>query len=168
MASTGNRARAWQPILYAALAATAMGILGALVTDLSPWYFALKKPAFQPPDWLFGPVWTSIFAMLAVSGVLAWKTAEDAKTRTWVLRLFGFNLFLNLLWSVLFFRVQRPDWALYEVVFLWASIAALIWSLILRSRLASWLLVPYLAWVTFAAILNMAVVQLNGTFGSRS
>ena len=144
-----------------------MGVLGALITDLSPWYYALKKPAFQPPDWLFAPVWTAIFAMLAISGVLAWKSAASDQARTRVIRLYGLNLFLNALWSALFFRAQRPDWALYEVVFLWASIAIMIWSLLLRSRLASWLLVPYLAWVTFAAILNMAVVQINGPFGWR-
>jgi translocator protein len=160
-------AKTWKPIAVAAAAAIIMGVLGAVVTDLSPWYYALKKPSFQPPDWLFGPVWTAIFAMLATSGVLAWRTAADAGTRSWVIRLYAFNLVLNLLWSTLFFRFQRPDWALFEVVFLWASIAALIWSLLLRSRLASWLLVPYLVWVTFAAILNMAIVQLNGPFGAR-
>lgn len=165
--ATVSPTRAWKPIGVAAAAAVAMGVLGALITDLSPWYYALKKPGFQPPDWLFAPVWTAIFALLAVSGVLAWKTAADAKARTWVIRLYCLNLFLNVLWSALFFRAQRPDWALFEVVFLWTSIAALIWSLLLRSRLASWLLAPYLAWVTFAAILNMAVVQINGPFGGR-
>ena len=159
--------RTWQPLLIAAAVAIAMGILGAFITDLGPWYYALKKPDFQPPDWLFAPVWTTIFAMLAVSGALAWKSAANAKARAWVIGLYCLNLFLNALWSALFFRAQRPDWALLEVVFLWASIAALIWSLLLRSRLASWLLAPYLAWVTFAAILNMAVVQINGPFGVR-
>ena len=165
--SATTKTEAWKPIAVAAVAAIVMVVMGALVTDLTPWYYALKKPTFQPPDWLFAPVWTSIFIMLAISGVLAWKTAADAKARSWVLRLYGFNQALNILWSVLFFRLQRPDWALFEVVFLWASIAALIWSLLLRSKLASWLLVPYLAWVTFAAILNMAVVQINGPFGAR-
>lgn len=167
MTATAPSTRTWKPVLIAAAAAIAMGVLGALITDLSPWYYALKKPAFQPPDWLFAPVWTTIFVMLAISGVLAWKSAANDQARTRVMRQYGLNLFLNALWSVLFFRAQRPDWALYEVVFLWASIAILIWSLLLRSRLASWLLVPYLAWVTFAAILNMAVVQINGPFGGR-
>ncbi len=157
--------KAWKPVAVAFSAALLTGILGAFVTEIGPWYLGLKKPGFQPPDWLFGPVWTAIFAMLAMSAVLAWKTADNAKARAWVIRLYVFNLILNLLWSTLFFRAHRPDWALFEVVFLWASIAALIWSLLLRSRLASWLLVPYLAWVTFAAILNMAIVQLNGPFG---
>ncbi len=159
--------KAWKPVAIAASAALLTGILGALVTELGPWYYSLKKPGFQPPDWLFGPVWTAIFAMLAMSAVLAWKTADNAKARSWVIRLYVFNLVLNLSWSLLFFRAQRPDWAMFEVLFLWASIAALIWSLLLRSRLASWLLVPYLAWVTFAAILNMAIVQLNAPFGAR-
>jgi tryptophan-rich sensory protein len=161
---TNVLSRAWKPVVVAAASALMVGFLGALTTDLSPWYYALRKPAWQPPDWLFGPVWTLIFGLAAASGVLAWKTARERATRGWVIGLFLFNVLLNIGWSALFFRLQRPDWASYEVVFLWSSVAALIWSLWPRSRIASVLLVPYLAWVTFAAILNMAIVELNQPF----
>jgi tryptophan-rich sensory protein len=161
---TSARGPLWKPVVCAAGAALAVGLLGALVTDLSPWYYNLRKPAWQPPDWLFGPAWTLIFALAAAAGVEAWRKASDGRMRAWVIGLFSFNIILNLGWSWLFFRLQRPDWALVEVVFLWASIAALIRALWPYARRASLLLVPYLLWVTFASALNFAVVQLNAPF----
>jgi tryptophan-rich sensory protein len=161
---TPARRRLWKPVIVAAGAALAVGLLGALVTDLSPWYYNLRKPAWQPPDWLFGPAWTLIFALAAAAGVEAWRKASDRRMRAWVIALFSFNIVLNIGWSWLFFRLQRPDWALVEVVFLWASIAALIRALWPYARRASLLLVPYLLWVTFASALNFAVVQLNAPF----
>ena len=152
-------------VLFAALAALAIAGLGALSTDLGPWYQQLKQPSWKPPDVLFGPAWTLIYALAAMAGVRAWEAAPSRSAREWILALFALNAFLNLLWSLLFFRVQRPDWALVEVGFLWASIGLLIVVLGRWSRPAAWLLLPYLAWVTFAARLNWAVVQLNGPFG---
>ena len=162
---TSAVSRAWLPILTAAIAASALGVLGALVTDLSTWYYALRKPAWQPPDWLFGPVWTLIFGLSALAGVLAWREAWGTMDRTRLLVLFAVNAALNVGWSWLFFRLHRPDWALFEVGFLWLSIAVLMVALWPMSRAASWLLVPYLVWVTFAAVLNFAIVQLNRPFG---
>jgi tryptophan-rich sensory protein len=152
-------------VLIAALAAIAVAGLGALMTELGPWYAQLRQPSWKPPDWLFGPAWTVIFALTAVAGVLAWEAAPSGGPRHWLAGAFVLNGFLNVLWSLLFFRLRRPDWALIEVVFLWLSIVALI---VLGGRQASsaaWLLLPYLAWVTFAAALNLAVVRLNGPFG---
>ena len=149
----------------AALAAFAVAGLGALMTDLGPWYRSLIQPSFQPPDWAFGPAWTTIFALAAVAGVKAWRHAPDQKSREWLLVLFAMNGFLNVFWSLLYFRLHRPDWALYEVVFLWLSVLLLIVVLGRYSRPAAWLLAPYLAWVTFAGVLNYASVQLNGPFG---
>jgi tryptophan-rich sensory protein len=151
-------------VAVAALLALCVAILGGLATDIGPWYRGLLKPSFQPPDWLFGPAWTLIYTLITAASVVAWRGAQNASARRSLLILFGFNLALNVLWSLLFFRARRPDWALVEVVFLWASIAALIWTLYPRSRLAAWLLVPYLSWVTFASLINMAVVQLNAPF----
>jgi tryptophan-rich sensory protein len=139
-------------------------MLGALMTDLGQWYVTLRKPTWQPPDWLFGPAWTLIFALCAVAGYLGWRSAPDRKSREWIIAVFAMNGFLNVLWSALFFRLKRPDWALIEVVFLWLSIVALIIVLWRHSRTAGLLLLPYLAWVTFAAVLNYAVVQLNAPF----
>jgi tryptophan-rich sensory protein len=154
----------WRPIGAAALCATAVGALGALTTELGTWYYQLRKPAWQPPDWLFGPAWTLIFALAALAGVLYWREEFKREARLQILAAFALNAFLNTLWSLLFFRIKRPDLALDEVGFLWLSIGLLILLLRRRSTLAAWLLVPYLLWVTFASYLNWTIVQLNAPF----
>jgi tryptophan-rich sensory protein len=152
-------------VLIAALAAIGVAGLGALMTELGPWYAQLRQPSWKPPDWLFGPAWTVIFVLTAVAGVLAWEAAPGGGPRLWLAGAFALNGVLNVLWSLLFFRLRRPDWALIEVVFLWLSIVALVVLGGRQARSAGWLLLPYLAWVTFAAALNLAVVRLNGPFG---
>jgi benzodiazapine receptor len=154
----------WKAIAFAAAAAVTVGILGALSTDIGPWYQSLKEPAWKPPDVLFGPAWTFIYACAAVAGVAAWRRADDRSRREWMLCLFAANAFLNVLWSLLFFRLRRPDWALYEVGFLWLSIVVLAAYLGRFSRPSAAWLAPYLVWVTFAAALNFEVVQLNAPF----
>ena len=149
------------PIVVAALAVLAMGAGGGLLTDLGSWYQNLVQPEWKPPDVAFGPVWTSIFVLAAIGGVLAWSAAKDAGERRLILVLFGVNAVLNLGWSVVFFQLKRPDWAVAELALLWLSIVALIVGLRRISLAASLLLVPYLAWVTFAGFLNYAIVQLN-------
>ena len=153
-----------KPIIVAAIAAVAAAVVGGLLTNLGPWYFALKQPSWKPPDWLFGPAWTTIFACAATAGVLAWNRADTSKSRTTIIALFAINFCFNSLWSLLFFKLQRPDWALLEVGFLWLSIAALIWFLYRLSKLASVLLLPYLLWVSFASMLNWKIVQMNAPF----
>lgn len=154
-----------KPIALAALAALVVGILGGLMTDTGAWYQALAKPDWQPPDWLFAPVWTAIFGLTAAAGVLAWWASDTRISRQNVLIVFLFNAVLNVTWSLLFFRLRRPDWALFEVFFLWASVLVLILTCARRRRLAAWLLVPYLLWVSFAALLNYEILRLNGPFG---
>ncbi len=139
------------------------GIGGAL-TELGPWYYALRHPDWKPPDAAFGVIWSTIFTLCAISGALAWRAAETAGLRRRVGLLFGSNAVLNVLWSLLYFKLHRPDWALIEVVFLWLSIAALIVGLWRLSRWASVLLLPYLVWVSIATALNLATVRLNGPF----
>jgi tryptophan-rich sensory protein len=156
-----------KPIVAAALCAVGVGILGVLTTDLSPWYFELRKPAWQPPDWLFGPAWTLIFGLAALAAVLYWWDEPRRENRLQMLAGFAANAFLNTLWSLLFFRLKRPDLALDEVALLWLSILVLIFVLKRASRTAAWLLIPYLAWVSFASTLNWTIVQLNGPFGSK-
>lgn len=152
-------------VLVAAGAALLVAALGATVTDLGPWYRSLAKPAWQPPDAAFGIVWTIVYATAAASAVLAWRAAPGKADREWIIGLFALNGFLNLLWSFLFFRLQRPDWALYEVAVLWASVALIAVFVWRWSKLSSVLLLPYLVWVAFAAALNAAVVSLNAPFG---
>ncbi len=159
----GTRARA---VGTAALCALAVAVLGGLSTDIGPWYAGLQRPPWQPPDLWFGPAWTLIYSLCALSAASAWRAEADAKRRQSLLVLWLLNAVLNLGWSLLFFRLQRPDWALFEVVLLWLSIAHLIVWCWPRSRVAAGLLVPYLLWVSFAATLNRAVVQLNGPFGA--
>ena len=151
-------------MLTAAAAALAVALLGGLMTDLGPWYYSLRQPAWKPPDWLFGPAWTVIFALTAVAGYQGWRLAPDQAAREWMLVLFAANAFLNVLWTLLFFGLHRPDWALYEVGFLWLSIVLLILLMRKFAARASWLLAPYIAWVSFAAALNLAVVKLNAPF----
>lgn len=152
------------PAAIAAVTTLLIAALGATITVLGPWYQGLLKPAWSPPDLLYGPVWTLIFGLCAISASTAWLAAPSKALRDVVIGLFAINGFLNLLWSFLFFRAERPDLAAAEVWFLWASIALLIiicWRFSKRSAL---LLVPYLAWVAFAGALNIATVQLNGPF----
>jgi len=153
------------PVAVATMAALCIAALGATVTDVGPWYQALAKPAWNPPDVVFPIGWTAIYALITVAGITAWRAARTSAQAEWVLGLFALNGFLNISWSILFFRFQRPDWAFVEVTLLWLSILVLIVYCGRFSRSAALLLMPYLAWVSFAATLNWAVVQLNAPFG---
>lgn len=154
-----------KPVALAAVAAAAVAMLGGLMTELGPWYRSLQQPAWKPPDWAFGPAWTVIFALTALAAARAWREAPGRAQRRKLLWLLAVNAFLNVLWSVLFFRLRRPDWALVEVLLLWLSVGVLMATVARWSRGAAWLLLPYLLWVTFAGALNGAVVRLNGPFG---
>lgn len=152
------------PVIVASIAALCVAALGATVTDLGPWYQALAKPGWNPPDVVFPMGWTVIYALITVAGITAWRAARTSAEAEWVIGLFALNGFLNISWSILFFRLQRPDWAFAEVIVLWLSILAIILYVVRFSRLAAALLLPYLGWVSFAAALNWAIVQLNGPF----
>lgn len=156
----------WGPPLVAAGVAVVVALAGGLLTTTGPWYHALRRPSWKPPDWAFGPVWTTIFTLTAISGVMAWNADSGLASRTALVVTYGINAVLNIAWSGLFFRMRRPDWALLEVVFLWVSIAALILVTARVSGLAATLLLPYLVWVGIAACLNRAIVRLNGLFRS--
>ncbi|VVS99691.1 TspO [Sphingomonas sp. EC-HK361] len=157
----------WEPILIAGGVAVFLGVFGGLMTPIGGWYRNLRKPPWQPPDWLFGPAWTLILGMAAASAVLAWRAAPDATSQRDIVILFVTNALAHAAWSPLFFRARRPDWAMIEVVFLWASLVALVVGLWPISPLAAWLIAPYLAWVSFAAWLNWTIVKLNRPFGVR-
>lgn len=153
------------PVTVATAAALCVAALGATVTDLGPWYQALAKPAWNPPDVVFPMGWTLIYALITMAAVYAWRAAPNSAASEWVIGLFALNGFLNISWSLIFFRLQRPDWAFYEVIALWLSILVLIVYCGRFSKTAGALLVPYLGWVSFAAALNWAVVELNAPFG---
>jgi tryptophan-rich sensory protein len=150
----------WPALIVSGAVAAVVALAGGLLTDIGPWYAGLRKPTWQPPDWLFGPAWTLIFTLTAVAAALAWRDAS-VSARSGLMALFLLNAVLNIAWSWLFFTLRRPDWALIEVVLLWVSIAALIARIAPINGMASALLAPYLAWVSFAAFLNYTIVQLN-------
>lgn len=143
----------------------AVSLIGQSLTDLGSWYQQLRQPEWKPPDWAFGVIWTSIFVLIVIAGVTAWRKTVTATQRTNILLLFAVNSCLHIGWSYLFFTAQRPDWAMIELLFLWASIGLIMLYLWTISRLAAVLLLPYLVWVTIAGFLNYANVELNGPFG---
>ena len=154
------------PIIIAAMITLLVLSIGGWMTTVGPWYENLIKPSWNPPNWVFGPAWTIILGLAAWSGVLAWTNASSDREKLLVIALFGIDIVLHMLWSPLFFNFRRPDWALYEIPFLWLSILALMIGLASLSWKASWLLLPYLLWVTFAAFLNLTIVRLNAPFGT--
>ena len=157
--------RAWLfTVLIAGLAASIVALLGATITEIGPWYHSLIQPRWAPPDVAYGVAWTAIYAFTALAGVTGWLAMPTWREREWLLGMLALNGFLNILWSLLFFRLHRPDWAVFEVLALWLSIAALILITWRRSMAGALLFLPYLLWVTFAGYLNMTIVHLNGPF----
>jgi translocator protein len=153
-------------IIVAGVTVVLVLAIGGWSTTVGAWYRGLRKPTWHPPNWIFGPAWTVILALAAWSGVLAWANAvDDSQGRVLIIILFAINIVLHMLWSPLFFALRRPDWSLVEVPFLWLSIAALMFGVGQYSTLAVWLLLPYLLWVSFAAFLNLKIVQMNRPFG---
>jgi tryptophan-rich sensory protein len=152
-------------IVAAVITILVLGI-GASVTTVGDWYRNLRKPTWNPPEWVFGPAWALILGLAAWAGVLAWTAAPDAGAQFRIALLFSVNIALHLLWTPLFFNLRRPDWALVEVAFLWLSVVALMVALAPLAPLAIWLLLPYLLWVAFAAFLNLTIVRMNAPFGS--
>lgn len=155
----------WSTVLVFVLGSELLGNIGSIATfsQIPTWYATLDKPWFQPPNWLFGPVWTVLFALLGVSLYLVWLKRTSANKQllqvafTWFAVQFG----LNILWSFLFFGFHETYLAFLEILVLWFAICMTIRSFARISRPAAWLLLPYLAWVTFASILNYAVSSLN-------
>jgi benzodiazapine receptor len=145
--------------LLITFAAAALGSF-ATTTSVGIWYHQISRPTWTPPDWIFGPVWIVLYLMMATSAWLVWRSAAFNTVRL-PLGLFLVQLALNAFWSVLFFGLKRPDLAAAEIVLLWLAILATLITFWNRSTAAGWLLVPYLAWVTFAALLNFAIARLN-------
>lgn len=137
----------------------AVASLGAVFMP-GEWYAALRKPAWNPPGWVFGPVWSALYAMMAVAAWLVWKRGGFVAQRR-PLALFVAQLVLNAAWTPLFFGLHRPGIAFAEIILLWLAIAATLVAFRPVSRAAAWLLAPYLAWVSFAAVLNGTLWRLN-------
>ena len=155
-------------LIIAILGVEFAGIVGSLFTApaIDGWYRNIVKPVLNPPAWVFGPVWTTLFALMGISVFLLWSSyaasSKDKQTATKIaLVLFGVQLALNTLWSMIFFGLRSPGAALIEIVFLWFAIVATMIAFARISKPAAWLLVPYILWVSFAAYLNYAIWILN-------
>lgn len=146
--------------LAACFAAAGLGA-AATATSVGGWYHTLAKPGWNPPDWLFGPVWTVLYFMMAIAAWLVWRRHGWRAARS-ALTWFSAQLALNVLWSFVFFGLQRPGLAFAEIVALWMALAATAVAFYGKSAAAALLLTPYLAWTTFAALLNFAIWKMNG------
>jgi len=152
----------WLGLAIIILVCLAVGGLGAIATtpEIEGWYKTIAKPSWNTPDYVFGPVWTTLYVMMAVAAWLVWKPA-GVKAATLPLTLFAVQLLLNIAWSWIFFGAHQPGWAFGEIVLLWLAIVATTVAFFRSSTLAGGLLVPYLAWVSFASALNFAIWRLN-------
>ena len=160
--------RLWRLIISLALPLIA-GFIGSMANSISlfSWYPVLAKPAFNPPSWVFAPVWTILFLMMGFSLFLIWDQGAKKKKdksrdyRQAAITFFGVQLVANVLWSYLFFFFQNPFLAFLEIIILWLTIILTIYYFKGLNKLAAWLLIPYLFWVSFATVLNFAIWQLN-------
>jgi translocator protein len=158
-----DRMNKWLALAGFIIACLAIGGLGGWATSQAviDWYPTLNKPTWNPPSWIFGPVWTTLYVMMAVAAWLVWmKDIRFSSVRV-ALILFGVQLVLNCLWSFLFFKFQSPAWALVEIIALLIAIALTTIAFFNQSKLAGVLMIPYLAWVSFATFLNYTIWQLN-------
>jgi translocator protein len=139
------------------------GVVGSLFTSssIAEWYAYLVKPELAPPNWVFAPVWTTLFALMGIAAFLVWKKGLQRQEVRLALGIFAAQLILNTFWSIIFFGLRSPAGALVEIVILWLAILATIMAFARISRPAAWLLVPYLLWVTFATYLNYTIWLLN-------
>ena len=156
-----SKTRAIGPLITSLLLCFGAATIGGAVTGaaVANWYPDLRKPSWTPPPWVFGPVWTLLYTMMAVAAWLVWRRVGSWRRRPLV--LFSIQLFLNLGWSLLFFGLQQPGFAFAEILALLAAIGATFLSFARHSRLAAALLIPYLLWVAFASALNLAIWQAN-------
>ena len=154
--------REWLGLCLLVLICLLAGIIGGAVTipKIATWYAGLAKPSWNPPNWIFGPVWAALYLCMAISAWLVWRPGVSSTPKE-PLVVFGVQLALNVLWSCLFFGLQSPLLAFFELVLLWLAIVATTAMFWRRSIAAGVLLLPYLIWVTFAGVLNFAVWRLN-------
>jgi len=139
-----------------------VGSLGSVFTvaEIPNWYASLQKPSFNPPNWIFGPAWTILYTLMGVALYLVWKKPKS-KDRNTAILFFMIQFTLNFFWSIIFFKYHLIGWALVEILVMWVSILLTIIFFWKNSTLAAALLIPYLAWVSFATLLNAAIMKLN-------
>jgi translocator protein len=153
----------WPKLIISLAIPQAAGALGSLATipNIDTWYEHLTKPSFNPPNWIFGPVWTILFLLMGIALYLVWREGISKERVKFAMTLFGAQLAFNIIWSYLFFGLNNPGYAFAEIIALWIAIAATIAAFWQVKKSAAYLMLPYLAWVSFAAILNYAIWLLN-------
>ena len=150
-------------LILAIIICQAAGLIGALFTRsaIPDWYAFLTKPELAPPNWIFAPVWTTLYLLMGIAAFLVWKRGLDRTDVRLALSIFTVQLVLNTLWSIIFFGLRAPGWAFIEIALMWVAILASIIAFSRISKTAAWLLVPYILWVSFAAYLNYSIYILN-------
>jgi translocator protein len=153
----------WLILLGFIILSESAGIIGSVFTApaIESWYLGIIKPELNPPSWVFGPVWTTLYALMGIAVFLVWKKGLNSKGVKIALGIFILQLILNTFWSIIFFGFQSPGWALVEIIFLWVTILATVIAFARVSKPATWLLLPYILWVSFAVYLNYSVWILN-------
>lgn len=150
-------------LIASLLVPLAAGWIGSVFTmsAIDSWYSTLVKPSFNPPDMVFGPVWSILYFLMGVSLYLVWREGASVPRVNFAIGIFGVQIILNTLWSIVFFGMQSPGGALLVIGLLWVAILANIFAFARISKMAAYLLVPYLLWVSFAAVLNFEIWILN-------
>jgi len=151
------------PFFTSLVITLAIGFVASLFTrpQIAGWYSTLNKPTFNPPPWLFAPVWTALYVMIAIAAYLVWQRRDSSKTYKMTASIYVVQLALNFSWSMVFFGLHGISPALFIILLLWVSIILNIRWFKKYSKTAAWLLVPYLLWVSFASILNLSIYLLN-------
>ena len=141
----------------------AVGAISGLFTssEIPGWYQTINKPTWNPPSWLFGPVWTTLYVMMGIALFLVWKSDASQSVKKTAIILFAAQLVLNFFWSFIFFNQHQIGWAVVEIITMWVFILLTIFAFAPISKIAAWLLVPYISWVSFATILNYTIWKLN-------
>ncbi len=153
----------WWKLIVAVIMCLMVGYIGSLATypAIPTWFATLNKPIFSPPNWLFAPVWTALYILMGISLYLVWVKGTKIKRNKEAINLFLIQLGLNFLWSFIFFGFRNPSLAFLEIIALWILLLMTILRFWKISKIAAYLLMPYIAWISFASILNLAIVLLN-------
>ncbi len=130
-------------------------------SSVQSWFVTLNKPSFNPPSWLFAPVWTTLYILMGIAFFLVWESKANELIKKRAMKVYFMQLFFNFTWSFVFFYAQQPGWAVVNIVLLWLLISITIFWFSRISKIAAWFMLPYILWVTFATALNYAIWRLN-------
>jgi len=161
--TTWSKSRTYIRLIVAVVICQVAGMIGSLFTtpSIASWYAALRKPDFTPPNWLFGPVWTTLYLLMGISFYIIWNASSERRNPGRAIAIFAVQLALNILWSYLFFALRSPRLGLIEIIAMWVAILATIISFSKILKTSALMLVPYLIWVSLASYLNYMIVVLN-------